>query len=72
MARWLPYHIDGYFLRLQAALRGGYKPQFTEDIGAPEEKEPGAIRAAANRALDAFSSRADAAIRKFQQRKGMR
>jgi len=72
MSHWLPYHRDQYFLSLQAAMHGAYKPQFVDEPTAETTKEPGAVRAAANRALDAFSNRADAAMRKFQQRKAMR
>lgn len=68
MAHWLPYHRDRYFLALQAAMHGAYRPTF-QDEPTDAPKDPETVRAAANRALDAFSSRADAAMRAYQQKK---
>lgn len=68
MARWLPYHQDRFFLSMQAALHGRYEPQFTPP-DSDTHRDSGRIRAAANRALDAFSSRADAAIQAYKQKK---
>ena len=69
LARFLPYHQDQYFLMLQAAVHGQYKPRFSEGSEPDQPKEPSALRAVANRALDAFSNRADQAMRAYQQRK---
>lgn len=70
MAHWLPYHRDRYFLGMQAAMRGAYRPQFSES--APSAPDPESLRAKANRELDAFSHRADAAMRRYQQKKAQR
>lgn len=53
-------------------MHGKYQPRYHDDSIHELPKEPSALRAAANRALDAFSSRADAAMRKYRERKGMR
>lgn len=71
MTHWLPYHRDQYFLSLQKVLAGAYVPQFV-DAPAEPPKDPETVKAAANRGLDAFSNRADAAIRKYQKRRAMR
>lgn len=71
MSHWLPYHRDAYFMGLQAAMQGCYKPQFV-DTPTEAPKDPETVKAAANAALDAFSNRADKAIRKYQERKAMR
>ena len=71
MAYWLPYHRDQYFLALQAAAHGVYKPRF-EPKAEAEASDPATVRALANRELDAFSARADAAMRRFQQTKCVR
>lgn len=70
LARWLPHHQDEYFLMMQAATHGQYTVQFRHEPEDERPKEPGVLRAAANRALDAFSGRADAAIRRYRERRG--
>ena len=71
MTHWLPYHRDSYFISFQAAIARAYKPQFIDE---PTEvpKDPETVRAIANAALDAFSTRADAAMRAYQQKKRSR
>ena len=71
MAHWLPYHRDQFFLGLQAAMHGAYKPQFVDEP-AEAPKDPETVKAAANAALDAFSGRANQAMRKFQEKKAMK
>jgi hypothetical protein len=71
LTHWLPYHRDRYFENLAAAVRGAYRPQFKEDE-PPKPTDPQTVRAVANRMLDAFSNRADAAMRAYQQKKAQR
>lgn len=69
MAHWLPYHRDAYFMSLQAAMHGTYRPQFV-DAPTDAPKDPETVRAAANRRLDEFSDRADAAMNAYRKRRG--
>ncbi len=70
LTRWLPYHRDRYFEAMQLALHGAYRATFVEeDEPTPD---PETVKAAANRALDAFSSRADEAMGRYKRRKGTR
>ncbi len=73
MTHWLPYHRDRLVLLLAraiaTALSGTFKPEFQEDPETQRPKDPETVRAAANRGLDAFSRRADAAMRAYQQKK---
>ena len=64
MWRQLPRLKDEYFLALQAAVQGQYLPSPSTSALSPGD--------AVNRELDAFSNRADAAMRRYQQKKGMR
>jgi hypothetical protein len=71
MTYWLPYHRDRYFGSLSAAVFGAYQREFKEEAGA-KPTDPDTVRALANRELDAFSARADAAMNAYQQKKAMR
>jgi len=69
MAQQLPYLIDEYFLCLQQAAHGQYKPLAM----AIREKNPAATSyAKACRELDAFGFRAAQAMSNFRERKGSR
>lgn len=71
MAYWLPYHRDGYFSRLNAAVWGGYKPEFTPDPDAPAPTPtPETVRAAALKEYAAFDRRADRALTHYRAKKG--
>ena len=66
MNRWLPFHQDEFFACMQAAANGAYKPSFKPDPDS--DPDPVTVRAAANRALDEFSARADMAMRRRRQK----
>lgn len=70
MAKWLPYHEDRFFLNLGAAVWGQYRAQYKPENPTPETDEDRAR--AANRALDAWSPKADRAMQAYQAKKAAR
>ena len=68
MTKHLPYHRDQFFLSLMAATHGQYTCHFT-DSQSDKPTDPDTAFTKANRAMDAMSNRADAAIRAYKQKK---
>lgn len=73
MTHWLPYHRDRMTLLMSraigTALTGTFKPEFKEDPDTAKPEDPETVRAVANRELNDFSRRADAAMRTYQKKK---
>lgn len=71
MAHWLPAHRDRLTLLMASAigasLGGKYTPEFQPDeADEVKPKDPETVKALANRELDTFSRKADAAIAAYR------
>jgi hypothetical protein len=72
LAHWLPAHRDRLTLlmasAIAASLWGKYTPEYQDEEAESRPKDPETVKAAANRELDVFARKADAAISAYRSK----